>query len=172
MITPEYCRTMARYNAWQNAQLAGFLADLPEAELTADRKGFFGSLLGTVNHLLWGDTIWMSRFDGGPLPACGIPDSPKLCASLADWAAARREMDARIIRWADGLGQAALDADLTWFSGAAGREVSKPLALCVTHMFNHQTHHRGQAHAMLTAAGSEAPVSDLFLMPEEVAVGE
>jgi len=56
--------------------------------------------------------------------------------------------------------------NLTWYSGAADREVTKPMALCVAHFFNHQTHHRGQLHAMLTADGMEAPVSDLFLMPE------
>lgn len=169
MIARDYCVTMARYNAWQNRQLGGVLAALPEAELNRDRKAFFGSILGTVNHLLWGDMIWMARFDGGRAPDRGIPDSADLCQTLDDWSAERARMDGRIRRWADGLTDAALSRDLTWFSGAAGRQVTRPVALCVAHMFNHQTHHRGQVHAMLTAAGSPAPVSDLFLMPEDEA---
>ncbi|TMV08767.1 damage-inducible protein DinB [Ruegeria sediminis] len=168
MISAEYARQMARYNRWQNSQLAGFLAELPVDELTRDRGAFFGSILGTANHLLWGDTMWMSRFDGGDAPAGGISDSTGFCPDLPAWQEARTAVDARIGRWAENLTDAELQGDLTWYSGAAGREVSKPLAMLVVHMFNHQTHHRGQIHKMLTESGSSAPVSDLFFMPEDV----
>lgn len=167
MITPEFCRTMARYNAWQNTQLRTACAGLTEAELRADRGAFFGSILGTLNHLLWGDLIWMSRFDGGAPPEGGIAESPGLCPTFAAWGAERFRMDGRIRHWAKGLHNLDLAGDLIWFSGAAGREVTRPVALCVTHMFNHQTHHRGQVHAMLTAAGQSPGDTDLFLMPEE-----
>ncbi|MEQ9176308.1 MAG: DinB family protein, partial [Alphaproteobacteria bacterium] len=63
MITPEYCRMMARYNAWQNRQLTESLDAQPLEVLTEDRGAFFGSILGTLNHLLWGDRMWMARFD-------------------------------------------------------------------------------------------------------------
>jgi uncharacterized damage-inducible protein DinB len=166
MIDRDYCVVMARYNAWQNRQLTDLLEALDPIELTRDRKGFFGSVLATLNHLLWGDQMWMSRFDGGSAPNGGIAQSTTLHPTLGTWDAARFQMDGRIKLWAAALTNVDLKGDLTWFSGATGRDVTRPLARCVVHMFNHQTHHRGQVHAMLTAAGSPAPVSDLVFMPE------
>lgn len=166
MIDRDYCRAMARYNAWQNRQVSQLVEHMPRAELERDRGAFFGSILGTLNHLLWADLIWMARFDGGPPPEGGIADSPALCPTIGAWSAERFRTDGRITRWAEALDNVDLQGDLTWHSGVLGRQVSKPFALCVVHMFNHQTHHRGQIHAMLTAAGLQAPVSDLFLMPE------
>ncbi|WP_255564193.1 DinB family protein [Mameliella sp. CS4] len=167
MITPEYCLVMARYNAWQNRQVKRAFGALDDAALVKDRKAFFGSILGTANHLLWGDMIWMSRFSDTPRPEGGIKESPALTASRGDWEIARFRTDADILLWAEQLRAVELAGELSWYSGAVGRNVSKPMALCVTHMFNHQTHHRGQIHAMLTAAGVAAPVSDLAFMPEE-----
>lgn len=167
MIEAAFCREMARYNAWQNRQITGFAEALPAEETTRDRGAFFGSILGTLNHLLWGDLMWMSRFDGGAAPAAPGADSPTLHPTIADWSAERFRTDGRIRRWADGLRNVDLQGSLSWYSGVVGAEVSKPVALCVVGFFNHQTHHRGQVHAMLTAAGSDAPVSDLFLMPED-----
>ncbi|MDW4496400.1 DinB family protein [Sulfitobacter sp. D35] len=169
MIAPGYVVTMARYNAWQNGQITQAFKTMHAADLYVDRGAFFGSLLGTANHLLWGDRMWMSRFDRSVTrPEGGIKESPGLCESVDAWAAARDEMDGRIKSWAKGLQDADIKGDLTFFSGALGREATVPMWRCVTHMFNHQTHHRGQIHAMLTAAGATAPVSDLFMMPQEV----
>ena len=165
-ISPGYCLMMARYNAWQNRQVMTCLEGLDKAALMLDRKAFFGSLLGTANHLLWGDLMWMARLAGTPPPAGAGQDSPRLMASREEWEIARFRADADILIWAEGLKSVDLAGELTWYSGSVGREVSKPRALCVAHMFNHQTHHRGQIHAMLTAAGVAAPVSDLAFMPD------
>ena len=89
-----------------------------------------------------------------------------LTPTLGAWSAARFHLDGKIRHWANSLRSVDLTGDLTWYSGTAGRTVSKPIGLCISHMFNHQTHHRGQVHALLAAAGLTAPVSDLFLMPE------
>lgn len=168
MITPDYCQMMARYGAWQNRQIFDALDGQPMTVLTKDRGAFFGSILGTLNHLLWGDQIWMSRFDPSvEAPVGGIPESPMLHPTLGAWNAARFHLDGKIRHWANSMRSVDLAGDLKWYSGAAQRDVTKPIALCVTHMFNHQTHHRGQVHALLTAAGLAAPVSDLFLMPED-----
>ncbi|GHF67967.1 DinB family protein [Seohaeicola zhoushanensis] len=167
MIDTAYAMTMARYNRWQNRQLLGFLELQPAGELVLERGAFFGSILKTLSHLCWGDHIWLSRFDGGSGPGIGASESVSYVADLAAWAEMRSRLDARIAAWAAGLTDAELRGTLTWYSGAAGREVSKPLSLLVVHFFNHQTHHRGQVHAMLTATGSKAPVSDLFLMPDD-----
>lgn len=166
-VFPEYCVTMARYNAWQNKQVRAAFESLPEAELRKNRKAFFGSLMKTANHLLWGDTLWMSRFDGGAGPDVDASQHAEFTPTPAVWSGERFKMDARILRWADGLHAVDMKGNLTWYSNALGQEVTKPLDLCITHFFNHQTHHRGQIHAMLTAAGAKAPVTDLFIMPEE-----
>ena len=167
MIGGDYCRIMARYNAWQNSQLVDLLDVLDGDELTRDRGAFFGSILGTLNHILWGDGMWMSRFDGGAAPSVGGADGPGMHADLAGWKNERAEMDARISRWASELKDQDLDQDLSWYSGVLGRETRNQMGVCVAGLFNHQTHHRGQVHAMLTAAGSNAPVSDLAFMPKE-----
>lgn len=166
MITPEYCVAMARYNAWQNKQLKAALDGMTPEELVKPRGAFFGSIQATVNHLLWADGMWMSRVDGGKAPGGGIAESVDLCARYGDWTVARFRMDARILLWAEAVHAVDLTGALSWYSGALGREISKPRALCIMHMFNHQVHHRGQVHAMLTAAGAEAPVTDLPFMPE------
>ncbi len=165
MIGSEYIREMARYNAWQNRQLFELLQAMDEDDLYRDRGAFFGSIMGTLGHLLWGDHIWMSRFDGGSAPEGGIAHSAGQHTRLDSWRAARETMDGRIVDWARTVDEAGLQGDLDWYSGAVGAQVTRPVALCVVHMFNHQTHHRGQVHAMLTAAGSGAPVSDLVFMP-------
>ena len=166
MISPDYCRTMARYNAWQNGALRQTIVGMDRAALEADRGAHFGSIWATVNHLLWADLVWMSRLAGGARPAGGIAESVCQARNPADWEAGRFRADGRITLWAEGLHAVDLVGDLTWRSGAAGREVTMPRALCIVHMFNHQTHHRGQVHAMLTAAGVTPPPTDLFLMTE------
>ena len=167
MIDRNYCLTMARYNRWQNKQLEELLQPLSWDELTRDRGAFFGSIMQTLSHIYWGDWIWMSRFDGGEGPPGGIPDSTDCTPSVSEWSIARFRMDARILRWAEGLHAVDLAGMLRWYSGAVGREVERPMHLLVAHMFNHQTHHRGQLHAMATAAGAKGWVSDLAFMPEE-----
>lgn len=164
MITPDWVRMMARYNAWQNSGLRRDVQALDEAEARRDRGAFFGSILGTCNHLLWADTIWLSRFTGSPAPEGGIAGSPTFTPCVAAWAGAREAMDAAIVAWAGGVTQT--EGEIAWYSGALGRDVRLECALVYTHFFNHQTHHRGQIHAMLTAAGRRPQETDLFAMPE------
>ncbi|KNG95452.1 DinB family protein [Pseudaestuariivita atlantica] len=166
MIDRDYVLTMARYNAWQNAGMKKAMESLTEAALRKDRGAFFGSILATANHLLWGDRLWMSRFDGREGPSVGPDQHTELTPTLATWGTERFRTDGRILTWAEKLRSIDLTGDLTWHSGVLGREVTKPKALCVTQLFNHQTHHRGQIHAMLTAAGAMTQDTDLFLMPE------
>jgi uncharacterized damage-inducible protein DinB len=167
VIDAGYVRLMARYNTWQNKQLADILQAVDDADAKADQGAFFGSIHATLNHLLWADQIWMSRFDPSvDAPGASIPDSVDVTPSLAVWEGARSVLDGKIRYWAQSLSNLDLTEHLTWYSGAAGTTMSKPLALCVMHFFNHQTHHRGQVHAMLTAQGQKAPVSDLAFLPE------
>jgi len=165
MISPAWVRLMAEYNAWQNRSLYDAAATLSDEARKRDRGAFFRSIHGTLNHLLWGDRIWMSRFDGWEKPAFAISDSARMIAPFAALHAARIEADARIMDWAKRVDPAWLAGDLRYFSGIAQAERVRPCALLVTHFFNHQTHHRGQAHAMLTAAGARPEATDLPLMP-------
>lgn len=168
LITPDYCRMMARYNAWQNDGLRRIVEAMEPAALTADRGAFFGSIMATLNHLLWADRVWLSRLAGEPAPPGGTDKGVALTPTPAVWGAERFRTDGRLVLWAQGLRAVDLTGDLHWRSGAAGRSVARPIGLVVTHLFNHQTHHRGQVHAMLTAAGQRTGDTDLFLMPESM----
>jgi uncharacterized damage-inducible protein DinB len=168
MITPAYIRTMAGYNAEMNHRLYGAASRLSDAGRREARGAFWGSIHGTLNHLLWGDQQWMSRFDDWPKPTTPIKQSAGMIEDFAALNAVREQADADISRWAAKVDDAWLAQDMTWFSGAANREVRAPHQLLVTHFFNHQTHHRGQVHAMLTAAGQETGDTDLFLLIPQI----
>lgn len=172
MITAEGCRTLARYNAWQNQSIFAAAGTLDDAARRAQRGAFFGSIAATLSHLLWADRMWLSRFGRGEAPAGGIAGSVSLYGEWEGLCAARRDMDAEIADWATALTDADLSGQLSWYSGALGREVVQSRALCVMHLFNHQTHHRGQVHAMLTAAGAMPGPTDLVFAPVEVTAGE
>jgi len=167
MITPAYLQRMARYNRWQNGSTFAAADGIDEAARRAERGAFFGSIHRTLSHLLWGDTIWMARLDGGEPPDAEISGSADWVSDWNDLKARRADMDARIVDWADAVHPAAIEGDLTWFSGATGREMTRPRAVCIIQLFNHQTHHRGQVHAMLTAAGATPGATDVPTMPED-----
>jgi len=162
MITLGYVRAMAEYNRWQNESLYAAAEALSDAARKEPRAAFFGSIHGTLNHLLYGDQAWMSRFAGTPPPK--VPTIPESVGMYDSWEELKHErvaFDAVIFDWAARLDPAWLDGDLTWVSAAVGRELTKPKWLLVTHMFNHQTHHRGQVHCMLTQAGTRPGTTDL-----------
>jgi uncharacterized damage-inducible protein DinB len=153
---------MAEYNRWQNENLYAAADALSDVARKQPRAAFFGSIHGTLNHLLYGDQAWMSRFAGTPPPKVPtIPESVGMHDSWEELKGERAAFDAVILDWAARLDVAWLDGDLTWLSAAVGRELTKPKWLLVTHMFNHQTHHRGQVHCMLTQAGTRPGTTDL-----------
>ena len=163
MIDAEYCQTMAAYNAWMNAKLYESAAQLPDSERKADRNAFFRSLHSTLNHILWGDRVWLPRFNGKSYPAGGV--GVDLYDNFVELRAARIEMDDEISAWAAGLDAPQLAGTLKWYSVIAQREMARPRGLCVMQMFNHQTHHRGQATTLLRQAGIDPGVTDLPWVP-------
>lgn len=164
MISTDHARLMARYNEWQNRSLYAAADTLSDEARRLDRGAFFGSIFDTLNHLLWGDQIWMHRFAGTEKPEAGARRSLTRIDHWETLKAARESFDRTIIGWTDNLDPDWLKGDLTWHSGAAGRELTRPTWQLVTHLFNHQTHHRGQVHAMLTAAGVRPEDTDLMLL--------
>lgn len=168
MIDAGYVRLMARYNIWQNENLLTAAEKLDDAGRKADRRGFFGSIAGTLSHVLWADLLWMGRIDGGAQPECGIPGSATLFPDWAGYRDERRNTDQRILLWADNATDARITRDVTFHSMMLGTNVVRPLPVILLHLFNHQTHHRGQVHAMLTAAGIRPNDTDLFVMPDGI----
>ena len=169
MIGTGYVQRMARYNSWQNENLYSCADRLPDEARRQERGAFFGSIHATLNHLLWGDEIWMSRFWGTPRPKAGIPESTSLRADWDELKRDRVDFDKRIVAWADGLAESDIAGDLTYYSGAAKRDIAAPKWQLITHVFNHQTHHRGQVHCMLTQAGLRPGATDLPLLRVEAA---
>jgi uncharacterized damage-inducible protein DinB len=163
MIDAEYCQTMAAYNGWMNRTVYEAAAGLTDAERKADRGAFFRSLHSTLNHLLWADRIWLQRFNGKAYPVGKM--GVDLYDAFNELVEARRAMDNEIGAWAAQLDSAQLAGTLTWFSTVAQREMSRPRWLCITHMFNHQTHHRGQVTTLLKQAGVDPGVTDLPWAP-------
>jgi uncharacterized damage-inducible protein DinB len=164
-------RMLAGYNAWCNERLYDAASTVPEADYRADRGAFFKSLHGTLNHLLVADRIWMKRFTGtGEQP-------PSLDAILYDdfaaLRAARRSQDILITRYIDNLSEDALLGALRYRTIVNPQTVEQPLAPALDHFFNHQTHHRGQAHALLSSMiGNErTPSFDLIIYQRETGQG-
>ncbi|HEV2509052.1 DinB family protein [Bosea sp. (in: a-proteobacteria)] len=164
MIDQAFVTTMARYNRWQNESLYAAANGLADEARRLDRGAFFRSIHGTFCHLLWADRMWLSRFAGTPKPAVPGSESSRMIEAWDELVAERRVTDALIGDWAAGLTLEWLAGDLTWMSGISRRELTKPKAQLVMHFFNHQTHHRGQVHAMLTAAGAKPDDTDLMLV--------
>ena len=169
MITAAYVRLMAQYNAEMNRRLYAAAAQLSDAERKADRGAFWQSIHGTLAHILWSDTQWMSRFDNWPKPEQPIKQSAAMIDDFATLMARREQADAAILAWANRIDDAWLAEDLVWFSGAAQKEMRRQRGPLLVHFFNHQTHHRGQAHALLTACGQQTGDTDLFLVVPEAA---
>jgi uncharacterized damage-inducible protein DinB len=170
MMKPHF-QMFALYNRWANERLYDAARTLPDAELRRERGAFFGSLLGTLNHLVVGDRLWMRRFTGtGPVQT---RLDEMLQDQLEPLEAMRREEDERIIGYIDGLSEGDLLGIISYRTITGPMDITQPLAPALAHFFNHQTHHRGQAHALVTqAAGNAAmPPLDLIFFQRETGIG-
>ncbi|MEL7042755.1 MAG: DinB family protein [Pseudomonadota bacterium] len=165
MITPAYLQRMARYNRWQNDSIYRAADALSDVERRLDRGSFFKSVHATLSHILWADQLWMSRLAEWEKPTGPSRDEP-LYRDWEDLKARRSAADAEFLAWAEALAQSDIDGDLEWYSGSLKRGMRSPRALCMMQVFNHQTHHRGQVHAMLTAAGVIPEDTDIPFMPD------
>ena len=156
----QHFQMMAAYNGWANGRVLEAAGALAADDLERDMGAFFGSVLGTLNHMLVADRIWMKRFTGeGEAPA---RLDAILFPALGALRAAREAEDERIVAWIGGLTEKALSGRFTYMTVTDMRTVSQRLAQALAHFFNHQTHHRGQVHAMLTALGQPSPELDLI----------
>ncbi|WP_404381994.1 DinB family protein [Caenispirillum salinarum] len=157
--TVRHVRTMARYNAWANTRLYDAVLALPPGEAVRERPSFFGSVVKTLNHVLVGDRIWFSRIEGTDAGVSRLDEV--LYAEPQALYGAREDFDAHIIRTVDGWDDARL-AGTFRYANMAGETFEQPLHPVLTHVFNHQTHHRGQVHQMLSENGVAPPSIDLI----------
>jgi uncharacterized damage-inducible protein DinB len=168
LLNPAFVRTMAAYNAEMNRRIYAAADRIPDAARREPRGAFWGSLHGTLCHLLWGDQMWMSRFDGWEKPDVVQRQSATLIEDFDELRYMRGVADAKISQWAGRVDETWLAEDQVWFSASVQKELRQPRSLLVAHFFNHQTHHRGQAHALITACGEKTGDTDLFLVVPDV----
>ena len=155
----EHFRTFARYNRWANDRLYTDCASLQEAEYLKPRKAFFGSIHATLNHILVGDRIWLGRLTNHDPGIKAL--NQILYADFAGLKVARGAEDARIVEFVDGLDEPGLNATLR-YKTTTGAPQSNPVRWTLAHLFNHQTHHRGQVHGLLSQTAVKPPELDLL----------
>lgn len=146
----KYFSVLANYNAWANGVLLQDAAKAGADELNADQGANFSSIMGILNHLILADRLWLFRFTGqgeAPSSVGGIP-----FPDFVELTSARRELDARIVKYASTLTEEILARQLH-FTTTEGVPFTESMRLLLVHFFNHQTHHRGQIHALLGRLG-------------------
>jgi uncharacterized damage-inducible protein DinB len=176
MMPVEQYRALARYNRWMNTRLYELCAGLSEEERTRDLGAFFHSIHGTLNHLLLADRAWLGRFTGDPaiwqsrdrdgheIKVQGLDQI--LYADFDTLRAERTKTDADLEAWVETLTGARLQRDLVYRS-SDGREHRHPLWIAATHLFNHQTHHRGQVTTLLMQLGHDPGLTDFAIVMRE-----
>jgi len=172
----EYLQRMARYNRWMNRKLFAKVAELPAADIAEDRDAFFGSILGTLNHIMVADLIWLHRIATSKtcheslIPLADFP-TPSLLRDIlfndfSDLSDARNQLDVLILEFSETWTQEMLAA-MIHYRNMAGDTHEHPLGALLQHLFNHQTHHRGQATTLLFQAGIDPGPTDLLVMMME-----
>lgn len=158
--------TQALYNRWANARLAADMAALAPEQLAAVSAVNFGSIIAIANHLVLADRLWLNRFTGQGEPVASVDAVPY--PGLSELAAAHRIEEDRAEVYLRDLDPAALSTILA-YTTTDGTPMRLPLALCISHFYNHQTHHRGQIHGLLGAYGVKAADIDLLGFERETA---
>jgi len=163
MYDGDHFHLMARYNRWMNRKLYAVCAEMSDVQRKRDLGAFFRSIHGTLNHLLYGDMAWMARFTGNPVD---VDLDSELFAEFGALRDARARKDREIVDWADALDPDWLAAPFEYTSKVDGSTRLLPAWVLVDHMFNHQTHHRGQVTTLIKQLGHEPGVTDLPWLPE------
>lgn len=161
MLGKDNYKLMADYNQWMNLKLYDVCGQLPDARRKEDLGAFFKSIHATLNHLLFGDLAWMGRFTNTPIPY-RIGD--EICSDFDELRRVREIKDREIIEWVDTLSDEWLQSPFRWQSGVDGKIREMPSWILVTHMFNHQTHHRGQLTTLIKQLGVEPGITDIPFM--------
>jgi uncharacterized damage-inducible protein DinB len=151
-------RMLARYNRIANERLYAACAELDVEEYRRERRGSFGSIHGLLNHVLLGDGIWMSRFEGSGKTT--PPLNTVLFEDFAELRLARVKQDVAIERFFEAVDEGFLEKSVSYVN-SKGKEYVESAPVMLLHFFNHQTHHRGQVHVMLSQTSVAPPPLDL-----------
>ena len=152
----------ARYNRWMNERLYAVCAELSDGQRKEFRGAFFGSIHGTFNHLILADRVWLGRLTGKPFAAASLDQ--ELYSDYVELREQRNITDQDLQAYVASLEEPALKQEFQ-YRNMAGTAKSLPLAMVLSHIFNHQTHHRGQITTLLSQMGIDPGVTDLIAMP-------
>lgn len=177
MSLKSHFQLLATYNQWMNSKVYEATSQLGDTALAQDRGAFFGSILGTLNHIVVADTIWLKRFASHPAsadalrPIADLPTPASLDQALFEAFGGlhehRKWLDEQIIHWVSALTEEDLQFVLS-YRNMKGVPANRQLSALMLHFFNHQTHHRGQTTTLLSQAGVDVGVTDLLaLIPDE-----
>jgi uncharacterized damage-inducible protein DinB len=168
VITVEYCKLFARYSRWQNQSIYAACEKLTDDTRKRNMGAFFKSIHNTLNHLMVADRLWLSRFDGEPAGVSSLDQV--LYVDFSELKKQRGFLDDRVDRYVSSLSNAALVGTISYRPmSAPDSEITKPLAECVMHFFNHSTHHRGQVTTLLMQSGVDPGATDLPWLPKDFA---
>ena len=168
---------MSQYNQWMNQKLYQTAGELGDAEIKQNRGAFFGSILGTLNHIYVADIIWLRRFASHSIKYPSLEQLPELpsyrdlrqtvASNINDLTKLRQELDELIITWCQELKPEDLASNLQ-YTDTKGKAYKKNLGQLIHNLFNHQTHHRGQATTLISQQGLDVGVTDwLAILPEQ-----
>ncbi|MCB2427957.1 DinB family protein [Methylophaga pinxianii] len=163
MMNMMHYQLMARYNQWMNQRLYLACQSLSDDQRKADLGAFFGSIHNTLNHLLFADYLWMARFENQPV---AYRLGEEIFSDFLALSQAREQFDQHIIAFSQTLTTTWLKTEIHYRSGIDNIIRTLPAWALLTHMFNHQTHHRGQITTLLSQQGIDVGITDIPWMPE------
>lgn len=171
MSLKEHFQLLAAYNQWMNAKVYEAAGRLSVSELAKDRGAFFSSILGTLNHIVVADTVWLKRFVTHPSSVnsfqaiADLENPTSLDQIVFDDLGRLKEhriwLDHQIVDWVSLLSEGDLDFVLS-YGNMKGVPAKRRYSSLILHFFNHQTHHRGQVSTLLSQAGVDIGVTDLL----------
>lgn len=167
MYEGNHYQLMAQYNRWMNEKLYAVCAEIPDTDRKRDLGAFFKSIHGTLNHLIYGDKAWLARFTGQQID---VTIGKELFADYEQLRSVREETDQEILAWSKSLQSEWLREPFEYVSQVDGKARILPTWILVTHLFNHQTHHRGQITTLIKQLGFEPGITDIPWLPELNAV--
>lgn len=162
-MTPNLTKTLAQYNHWMNTRLYDACRQLSDEQLAEDCGAYFKSIIGTLNHLYIGDSVWMARFRDKTSPYQQL--NTIVYADFGALKNAREQLDEGIQSWAESVTDELLQTTLHYVSLVNPQPKTLKMDIAVTHFFNHQTHHRGQVTTLLSQRGIDMGATDLPWMP-------
>lgn len=163
MPSVQIFQNLAVYNEWMNKKVYATVAELPDEIRKEDKGAFFKSIHSTLNHIVFGDRAWMNRLAGTHYDL--KPIGQDLFSEFGELRRERSILDQAIIQWTQSLRAEDLETNLTWISGADGKERTHLRGWLLAHMFNHQTHHRGQVTTLLSQLGKDVGSTDMPFLP-------